>query len=134
LLVLIEQCAFFAFLAAVFARSLRPDRVPLCTRWADLLHGPLAPPEYRYTRTLTAFWAALFGFLVLSSLVLFALAPRTVWSAYVNFAVPLIIIGTFIVEYGIRLRVLPATAHADILAGVRLFRAALRTPPAASRG
>ena len=54
---------FLALAGWLFGRTLRAGRVPLITRIVEALHGqaglPMTPELYRYTRRLTAVWAAL---------------------------------------------------------------------------
>ena len=46
---LIQQCGFYAIMAFSFGRSLIKDRIPLCTQFADRIHGPLSASELSYT-------------------------------------------------------------------------------------
>jgi len=85
LAVLIQQCGFYSILAVSFARTLAKDRVPLCTQFADKIHGPLGPLELRYTRGVTVAWVVFFLLNVAASILLFAFAPpRTCSSATVE--------------------------------------------------
>jgi uncharacterized membrane protein len=120
-LYLVQEVGFYALLAASFGQSLLEGRVPLCTRFADQLHGPLSPQEVIYSRRVTAAWTLLFVALALLSLVLFEFAPLRVWSFFANFcAVPLMAL-MFIAEYAVRRRVLPQSQRQGILASVRVY-------------
>jgi uncharacterized membrane protein len=118
---LLQECGMYGLLAFGFGHSLRPNEVALCTQLADRLHGPLSEREVRYTRQVTAAWSAFFAAMTLGIVLLYLLAPRGVWSAFVNFiAIPLIAL-MFVVEYAVRRRVLPESFHSGILATVRIF-------------
>ena len=128
-LYLLQQAGAYALLGFSFGRSLAVGRIPLCTRWATLVQGPLAPAVVRYTRSVTAAWTLFFALMTTTLIVLFVLAPLPVWSAFANFG-GLPLIGTmFVGEYFVRGRALPDMQHAGILAGVRAF---LGSAPAAA--
>lgn len=115
-------------LAGIFARSLRPDREPLITRFVRLTEGVEQAQRLevrRYTRRLTALWVGLLAALGLAAIVLTALrvpqgwlliaglhppaaVSMAVWNDWVNgwaYAVPLLAVA---VELVLRRRLLPA--------------------------
>jgi uncharacterized membrane protein len=107
LLYLVQQAGFYFLMALTFGLTLRRGAIPLCTRLADKIHGPLSAAELRYTRQVTTAWTLFFGVNVVAAGVMFAVAPIRVWSLFVNFcAVPLVAL-MFLVEYAVRRRVLP---------------------------
>jgi uncharacterized membrane protein len=116
---LLEQCGAYALLAVGFARTLYGRRMPMCTRLADQLHGPLEPVEVAYTRRATAVWSAFYGLLATAIAVLFFIAPRTVWSAFVNFAAFGLIGVVFAADHAIRRRVLPRKPGTGMVAALR---------------
>jgi uncharacterized membrane protein len=118
---LIQQCGFYAMLALSFALSLRQNRVPLCTQLADRVHGPLTMRELRYTRQVTAAWALFFLGQITASLLLFEFAPLRIWSLFVNFCSPPLILAMFAAEMAVRQRVLPATRHGGLIATLRVY-------------
>jgi uncharacterized membrane protein len=121
LAVLIQQCGFYAILALSFARTLAKGRVPLCTQFADKIHGPLSPLELRYTRGVTVAWVVFFLLNVAASIVLFAFAPSRIWSLFVNFlSVPLVLL-MFAAEYAVRRRVLPQVRRSGLMATLRVY-------------
>jgi uncharacterized membrane protein len=71
---LLPPVLFVGWVAWVFARSLRPGRVPLITRIVAPLYGctpaTLDPALQRYTHGLTAAWAMLLSMLCLANLAL----------------------------------------------------------------
>ena len=118
---LIQECAFNAIMAWSFGRSLIKGRVPLCTRLADQVHGPLSALELGYTRKLTAAWAIFFLTNMALMFLLFELAPLRVWSLYVNFlSLPLIVLA-FALEYAVRRRVLPEAKRSSLMATLRVY-------------
>jgi len=126
----IQHAAANAMMALVFGRSLVGDRVPLCSRIAALVHGGLEPTIARYTRQVTVAWTMFFVLNAAVSILLFAYAPVTLWSVFVNvLPVPLAVL-MFTAEYCVRLRRLPDFKHASILDGIRLYRRAAAHPTA----
>jgi len=120
-LYLLQEGGLYTLLAASFGQSLLEGRVPLCTRFADQLHGPLSPQEIVYSRRVTAAWTLLFVALVLLTLVLFESAPLRVWSFFANFCAIALMALMFIVEHAVRRRVLPQARGQGILASVRVY-------------
>jgi uncharacterized membrane protein len=121
LLYLIEDVGLYALLSMAFARSLVRGRVPLCTYWADLAHGPLPELVARYTRKTTAAWALFFALIALVSLALYQWSPLRIWSAFSNF-VTLPLVGLmFLGEYAVRRRVLPPQHRTGLWASVRAY-------------
>jgi uncharacterized membrane protein len=131
-LYLLQEGGFYAVLAASFGQSLLPGRTPLCTVFADRLHGPLSAQETVYTRRVTAAWSIFFVAILLLTLGLFAFAPLRVWSFFANFcAVPLMGL-MFVAEYVVRHRVLPQVERRGILASVRVYFASPNSSPHSS--
>jgi uncharacterized membrane protein len=131
---LAQQAGVYALLGLMFGRSLAGGRVPLCSQWAALIHGPLTPELARYTRSVTAAWTLFFALMTTTLVVLFLVAPLPVWSAFANFAALPLVAAMFVVEYAARVWLLPDMRHAGILAGVRAFLGHMSEPPAARRG
>jgi uncharacterized membrane protein len=120
-LYLLQQAGAYGLLAAAFGRSLAGNRVPLCSRWASAVHGPLTPPVARYTRAVTVAWTVFFVLMTSALIALFLLAPLPVWSVFANFCATPLVLAMFVGEYLVRGRVLPDMQHASILAGVYAF-------------
>ena len=126
LVYLLEDLMLYGLLSLTFARSLAKNRVPLCTYWATLVHGPLPPVVQSYTRTVTAVWAVFFALIGATSIALYAWAPLQAWSAFANF-VTLPLIGLmFLSEYVVRRKVLPPSHRTGLLRSVRVFLDASR--------
>jgi uncharacterized membrane protein len=121
LLYLLEDLGFYGLLSVTFARSLVGGRVPLCTYWADLVHGPLPALVVRYTRNATAAWALFFALIATASLTLYMYAPLRIWSAFSYFATFPLVILMFIGEYAVRRRVLPPLHRSGLIDSVRVY-------------
>jgi uncharacterized membrane protein len=116
---LLQQAGFYVLMAWTFGRTLFKGRVPLCTEFADKIHGPLTPLELTYTRSVTLAWTLFFVGNLLVTFVLFAFAPLRTWSFFVNFvSLPLVLL-MFVVEFAVRRRVLPQV-H-GLLATMRIY-------------
>ena len=106
-----------------FGRTLIAGRQPLCTRFAQMLHSePLSPQQHVYTRQITIAWTLFFAVMTLTSTLLFFLAPLTTWSVFANFLTLPLIALMFIVEYGVRLWVLPDSRQTHILDAIRAYK------------
>ena len=119
-------------LMTLFGRTLTAGRMPLCTRLATIVRGPLEPLVAHYTRQVTLAWTVFFGALVAVSTLLFLFAPVAAWSIFANLMTMPLLALMFVAEYVVRLRVLPDLPHTPILAAVRAFRhtrTAATTPP-----
>jgi uncharacterized membrane protein len=88
-----------AALLGVFAASLRPGAIPLVTRFATAIDGPLPPPLAAYTRQVTLCWVAVLALLAGSGAVCALFAPPMVWSVMTNFVHYIILGGMFLLEY-----------------------------------
>jgi len=118
---LLQEGGIYSLLAASFGRSLLGDRVALCTRLADQIHGPLTAQEVRYTRRVTAAWALFFVSITAATVGLFVCAPLRTWSLFANFCVVPLIGLMFVAEYAVRRRALPHVQRRGILAAVRVY-------------
>jgi uncharacterized membrane protein len=121
LVYLIQQLGFHGLMAATFGLSLLPGRVPLCTQFADKVHGPLGTAELRYTRQVTAAWAMFFVANAVVMILLYEFAPLRLWSIFVNFcSLPLIGL-MFAAEYAVRRRVLNQVKTGGLIATLRVY-------------
>jgi uncharacterized membrane protein len=118
-LYLIQQSGAYALLCISFGRSLLRQRVPLCTRFATLVHGPLSAAATHYTRRVTLAWTIFFAAMSSTLLIVYAAAPLAAWSLFANFCTAPLVALMFVGEYAVRLRVLPDMRHASILESVR---------------
>ncbi|CAN5453678.1 hypothetical protein BH11PSE11_BH11PSE11_02830 [soil metagenome] len=118
----IEHAGTQLVLFLVFARTLRAGREPMCSYFARMVHGPLAPVLADYTRRITIAWAVFFALMSATSTLLFFAAPLSVWSVFVNFLTGPLICLMFLVEYGARHWLLPEMEHVSIFAAVKAMR------------
>ena len=107
-------------LFAMFGRTLLAGRQPLCTRFANAIHAPLTARQEIYTRQVTVAWTMFFAVMALVSTLLYFLASLAAWSVFANMLTLPLVALMFIVEYGVRKRVLP-DMHTHILDAVRAF-------------
>jgi uncharacterized membrane protein len=111
----------YAALLVAFGWSLRPGREPIVARFARIVHGELPPDVAAYTRTATVAWCLFSAGQLAASGILFAIAPREVWSLFVN-VLDLPLLGLmFAGEYVCRRLRFPDRAHIGLLATVRAF-------------
>lgn len=121
---LLQHAGIQALLGVAFARTLRAGQVPMVSRFAAMIHGPLTPALARYTRQVTWAWSLYFAFMTGLSLLLFWLAPIEVWSAFANL-LNLPLLGLmFSAEYVARLFVLEPSDRAGPLEAIRAYRRA----------
>ena len=117
----IEHAGMNLLLAVMFGRTLMGGSEPLCTRFARIIHGTLPPDVVRYTRQVTLAWTIFFASLFVLSCALYLGKFVAAWSFLANIASPILVAMMFVVEYAIRLRVLPNHERIGILGGIRAF-------------
>lgn len=83
----------------LFGRTLVSGRVPLITRIAAAIRGPLPEPVRRYTRQVTQLWVAVFAGMALANLMLALFASPVLWSLFANFINYLLVAGLFGAEW-----------------------------------
>lgn len=119
-------------LAAVFGTTLARGRQPLCTRFAEAVHGGMTPDVERYTRHVTLAWTLFFLTVSLTSTLLFLFASIEIWSIFANFlSFPLILL-MFAAEYLVRLRMLPNLEKHSIMDSVLAYWKTPAAPSASS--
>ncbi len=118
----IQDVGLQLILLVTFGHTLFAGRQPLCTRFAEAVHPPLTPQHEIYTRKVTIAWTLFFAMMVLTSTLLFFLAPLSIWSIFANFLTLPLIALMFIVEYWVRRWALPDVQNTHILDAVRAFR------------
>lgn len=69
---------------AAFSSSLRRGQMPLITRIAEAVDGPLNAELIAHTRKITALWALLLAGIFLVTLLLTLTGPREWWSWFTN--------------------------------------------------
>ena len=120
--VLLQHVGINGALGLVFGRTLAPGAKPLISRLAEAVHGSLSARMERYTERATRAWTAFFATMVLTSLLLFAFAPLTLWSAFVNLLTFPLVLAMFAGEYLVRVLSLPAAERAGFFESIRAYR------------
>lgn len=99
-------------LGVVFAHSLWSGNTPLITSFARFSRAePLDSATLSYTRKITLMWSGVFFVLAVESVLLAAYASYPLWSLFTNFLNYLVILLTFALEYGVRVRRLSHLQH-----------------------
>src|SRR5215469_14806736 len=81
----LPHAVIYAGLLTIFGVSLRPGREPLVTAFSRRLYATVPAEMAAYTRGVTWAWCAFFAAQLLTSLALFLLAPRALWSFFIDF-------------------------------------------------
>lgn len=119
-----QHAGTMVLLAITFGSTLgRGDADALCSRVTRLmLAGPADPVYMRYTWKVTLVWTAYFILSGLVSVGLFFYGPLAVWSYFANLLTPVIVGLMFVIEYLVRVRVLPDRAHFSIAQTIQAYR------------
>lgn len=119
-----QHAGTMVLLAITFGSTLgRGDADALCSRVTCLmLAGPADPVYMRYTWKVTLVWTAYFIASGVVSVGLFFYGPLAVWSYFANLLTPVIVGLMFVIEYGVRVRVLPDRAHFSIAQTIQAYR------------
>ncbi|HSX94546.1 MAG TPA: hypothetical protein VLG41_16575 [Hydrogenophaga sp.] len=134
LLYYLQHLGIHLALAALFGASLTGSGDALVTRLARFVsEGELSPRHVRYTRQVTAAWAAFFVLNALVSTALFLFAPREVWSLHANVLTGPLVGLVFLIEALCRRAVLPPHERPSLSAVVRAWRAVGQHRPADPR-
>lgn len=120
----VQHAGMHLLLGIMFGRTLLGAREEaLCSRVAALMLRERADAQvFAYTWRVTQAWTAYFALTTLLSILLFRFAPIEVWSVYANLLTPLIIGAVFLIEFAIRLCVLPADRQFSIAQTIRAYR------------
>lgn len=120
-----QHAGAMILLAITFGSTLgRGDANALCSRVTCLLlSGPPDPFYMRYTWKVTLVWTTYFIASAMVSIGLFFWGPLTVWSYFANLLTPVIVGLIFVIEYLVRVRVLPDRAHFSIAQTIQAYRA-----------
>ncbi|PIV88809.1 MAG: hypothetical protein COW48_04000 [Hydrogenophilales bacterium CG17_big_fil_post_rev_8_21_14_2_50_63_12] len=116
-------------LAVVFGATLGRGRQPLCTRFAEVVHGGLTAELVRYARQVTLAWTLFFLTASLASTLLFLFASIKVWSVFANFLTLPLVLLMFAAEYRVRLRTLPQLEKHSIMDGILTYWKTPAAPP-----
>lgn len=120
-----QHAGTMVLLAITFGSTLgRGDANALCSRVTRLmLPGPPDPTYMRYTWKVTVAWTVYFVASSVVSVGLFFFGPLAVWSFFANLLTPVIVGLMFVIEYVVRVRVLPDRPHFNIAQTIQAYRA-----------
>lgn len=121
---LINFIAIYTILFKEFYGSLGRPQVPLCTRFAMLVHESISPQLSWYTKALTYCWAAFFGLQIPIWTGLFFILSTELWSKLVSLVPPVLIITLFALDLTARQLLLPHEDRKDSL--LRTIRALIK--------
>lgn len=106
-----------------FARTLLAGRKPLCSHFAEIIEGGILTLQHaKYARQVTWAWSIFFGLMATVSTLLFFLAPLISWSIFANFLTLPLVALMFILEYGVRMMVLPKHSRSSIFESIRAWQ------------
>ncbi|ARU31065.1 hypothetical protein CAP31_04800 [Sulfuriferula sp. AH1] len=125
----LEHESLQSVLFLTFARTLIANRKPLCTRFAEMTHGPLTPAHAHYAYKVTVAWTLFFAGMIMTSTWLFFMYPIGVWSIFSNFIFLPLVALMFIAEFIIRKLVLQEKAQGNIMDAVRAYLESSRHRP-----
>jgi uncharacterized membrane protein len=126
LLYLLQHLAIHAALAVFFLGSLRPGRRPACTRFAAQIHERMSPALLGYTRFITWAWGLFFVANGAISAGLMLVAGADVWVDYAVYATFPLVMSLFILEYLLRLVVLPREDLSSPMSAIVAYRRHMR--------
>jgi uncharacterized membrane protein len=119
-----QHAGAMSLLAITFGSTLgRGDADALCSRVTRLmLPDPVDSAYMRYTWKVTVAWTVYFVTSGVVSVGLFFWGPLTFWSYFANLLTPVFVGLMFIIEYLVRVRVLPDRAHFSIAQTIQAYR------------
>jgi uncharacterized membrane protein len=91
-------------LLLIFGRTLQAGRVPIITRYAELIDGELSDDMVLYTYRITQAWTLFFFILLVECIALAVFAPAAIWSLFTNVINYIAIAVMFFAEYIYRKR------------------------------
>ncbi len=96
---------------AAFLRSLWPGKTPIITQLAQLIRDDLPVEMIAYTRQVTIAWVIFFVTVLITSLLLFCLAPKSWWLTFVGILNMPMLVLMFVAEYSFRRWRFPHIRH-----------------------
>jgi acyl-coenzyme A synthetase/AMP-(fatty) acid ligase/uncharacterized membrane protein len=118
---LVQNIGANAGLGLMFGATLRQNKTPLITQFAQILHAQNSADMLRYTRRVTWVWVLFFVAMCVISLGLFFFAPLEVWSAFINLLAWPLVGVMFAVEFTWRKYAHPEFEVITIRDGVQAF-------------
>ena len=94
-----------------------------CSRIAAFVSAePLDAAYARYTWQVTLAWTGFFVLMLLASLLLFFWGPITWWSFLANLLTPVLTGAMFVVEYLVRVRLMPDRPHMSVSGTIQAYQ------------
>ncbi len=118
---MVQRSAIFILLAFTFGLTLRSGHMPLISRIAEMLHGPLNMQQARYTRKVTVAWTLFFLALTMVLFLMFFILGEHVWVLFSGTASMVLIASMFIMEYAVRCRQIPISERSSMVEGIRTY-------------
>jgi uncharacterized membrane protein len=118
---LIQNVGTNAILGVMFAVTLLPNKTPLVSQFASILHAACPPDMLRYTRQVTWAWVLFFNAMCVTSLLLFFLGSLSLWSVFINLLTWPLVGIMFICEFAFRRWRHPHFEKVSLVQGVMAF-------------
>jgi uncharacterized membrane protein len=118
---LIQNVGTNAALGVMFAMTLLPNKKPLVTQFASILHAECPADMQRYTRQVTWAWVWFFGAMCTISLGLFFVGPLSWWSAFINLLTWPLVGVMFVTEFAFRRWRHPHFEKVTLIQGLMAF-------------
>ena len=118
---MLQRSAIFILLAFTFGLTLRSGHMPLISRIAEMIHGPLSMRLARYTRKVTVAWTLFFLALTMVLFLMFFILGERVWVLFSGTASAVLIASMFIMEYVVRCRQIPISERGGMVESIRTY-------------
>jgi uncharacterized membrane protein len=127
----LQHAGIHLALAWTFGSTLRSGKTALISALAERLHGERMTDQMRdYTRSLTGVWVCYFIIMASLSLLLYAWAPWSLWSAFANLVTPLALVSLLWGEHALRYRLHPHFDRVTVTSALKAYhRASLDRRP-----
>ncbi|QFX94808.1 membrane protein [Acidithiobacillus thiooxidans ATCC 19377] len=118
---MVQRSCIFALSAFAFGITLLPGRIPMISRIAELVHGPLNVKVAQYTRQVTIAWTSLFGFMTFLPLIVFEFSPHPLFFLMTNAITMGLLVSMMFAEYTVRCRIIPVGERAGMVEALHAF-------------
>lgn len=120
----VQHVGAMGLLGLTFGSTLRGGHEQaLCSRIATMVTAEPPGPEYlRYTWWVTAVWTAFFALSGTLSVLLFVGASLAWWAFFANLLTPVLVGALFVIEYLVRVRLLPGRPHLSIAGTIQAYQ------------
>jgi len=131
---MVQRSGIFILLTAVFGVTLLPGHVPMISRIAELIHGPLSEQLALYTRRVTMAWTIFFATMTGLPLVILLFVPHHLLFLLINIISAMLVVSMFFAEYMVRCRAIPAGERSGMMEGIHAyFRYSAKIAPSKQR-